>query len=154
MLPALLALAACDGGTLPGTDPIHGQWATPVSMFHPNLDIDRAEHRYTFFPNGTFESTTLAYQNESLGLRAVYENRMKGEYRLGADGFAINPQSYRWREAGMSRWQDEVVSDDGGFGPPTRYTINGDRLIVHYGPSRGEHDEPIPARDQVYTRRR
>jgi hypothetical protein len=154
ILPLLLALTGCDSGMLPGTDPIHGEWAAPMSMFLPNQDVDRAEHRYTFLPDGTYESTTLVYQSRPLGSRVVYEGETKGEYRLDPGGFAMNVQSYRWRDAGMSRWQNEVVTQTGEFGPPTRYTIDGDRLIVHHGPSQGEHGQPIAAQDQVYTRRR
>jgi hypothetical protein len=150
----VLALAACDGGMLPGTDPIHGEWAAPMSIFLPNLDAGPAEHRYTFRPDGTYESTTLVYQSQPLASRVVYEGETKGEYRLEPGGFAMNVQSWRWRDAGMPRWQNEVVTQIGEFGPPTRYTVNGNQLIVHHGPSVGEHGQPIAARDQVYTRRR
>ena len=154
ILPLLLTLSACDGGMLPGTDPIHGEWASPATGFLPNPDVDLAEHRYTFLPSGIYKSTMLIYQSRPLGPRVVYKGETKGEYRLEPGGFAMNVHSYRWREAGMSRWQNEVVTQTGEFGLPTRYTVVGDRLIVHHSPTQGEHGQPIPAQDRVYTRRR
>lgn len=149
VLSALLALAACDGGTLPATDPIHGSWYTPVDLFLGTGDVDRAEHRYTFRPDGTYLSSTVGWDNG----RVVYENQLTGEYRLEAGGLVTNAQAYRWRSAESPRWQDEVVGDRGTFGPPTPYTVDNRRLIVHQGPSRGEHGQPIPAQDRIYSRR-
>lgn len=146
---ALLALAACDGGTLPATDPIHGSWSTPIELFLGTGDVDRAEHRYTFDPDGTYLSSTIGWDRG----RVVYENQMTGEYRLEAGGLATSVQAYRWRSAESLRWQDEVVGDRGTFGPPTPYTVDNRRLTIHHGPFRGEHGEPIPAEDKIYSRR-
>jgi hypothetical protein len=153
ILPLLLTFAACDGGTLPPTDPIHGEWATPVSLFRGTGDIDRAEHRFTFRADGTYESTTLGFEQAGAGWLVVYEGELTGTYRLESGGVAKNVRRYRWRAAETSGWQDEVVADPESFGPPTRYTRDGDRLIMHLGPSQNEHGLPIPAQDRIYTRR-
>ncbi|HEX5872291.1 MAG TPA: hypothetical protein VFY65_17805 [Longimicrobium sp.] len=150
LILSLLPLAACDGGTLPATDPIHGSWYMPIELFLGRGDIDRAEHRYAFHPDGTYLSSILGWDRG----RVVYESQMTGEYRLEAGGLVTSAQTYRWRSAESLRWQDEVVGDRGIFGPPAPYTVDNRRLIIHRGPSRGEHDEPLPARDEVYTRRR
>lgn len=150
ILPALLALAAaCDSGTLAGPEPIHGSWTTPISLFRGTGTIDRAEHRYTFRPDGSYEATTIGFENG----RVVYENEATGEYRLEPGGLVSNVQTWRWRAAETPAWQEQVVGDRGVFGPPTRYTVSGDRLILHYGPSTGEHGQPLPAQDRIYTRR-
>lgn len=154
ILSVLLPLAACDGGTLPATDPIHGTWSTPIDLFLGTGDIDRAEHRYTFSPDGTYESTTVGYERAGSGWRVVYEGEMRGQYRLEAGGVARNVKSYRWRGEDSPRWQNELVSDQESFGPPMRYTLDDDRLIMHHGPYVGEHGQPFPAEDKVYTRRR
>lgn len=150
ILPALLALAACDGDTiLPPTDPIHGSWSTPVELFLGRGNVDRAEHRYGFEPGGTYVASTLGWERGVL----VYENQMTGEYRLEAGGLVTNVQAYRWRSGRTAPWQDEVVGGKGTFGPPIAYTVDHRRLIMHEGPSRGEHGEPIPAQDRIYSRR-
>ena len=149
ILPALLALAACDSGTLADPQPIHGAWKTPITLFRGTGSIDRAEHRYTFRTDGTYESTTLGFDEG----RVVYEGELTGEYRLEPGGLVQNVQTWRWRAAETSGWQNEVVGDKGVFAPPMPYTVDGDLLVLHYGPSSDEHGNPIPAKDRVYTRR-
>ncbi|HEX2207229.1 MAG TPA: hypothetical protein VHG93_06065 [Longimicrobium sp.] len=85
--------------------------------------------------------------------RVVYVGESTGEYRLEFGGVAVNTVTRRWRTAEMLKWQDERVVDDDVFSLPTPYTVDGNRLIMHYGPTTGEHGEPIPAEDRVYTRR-
>lgn len=149
ILSVLVPLAACgEGGTLPETDPIHGSWSTSMSMFRGG-DILRAEHRYTFSPDGTYEARTIGFNHE----RVVYENEVTGEYRLEPGGIASNVQTWRWRAVETPLWQEEVVGDKGVFAPPMPYTVDGDRLIFHLGPGQGEHGQPIPAQDRTYTRR-
>lgn len=149
ILSVLVPLAACEEGTLPETDTIHGSWSMPMSLFRGGDIIDRAEHRYTFSPDGTYEARTIGFDGE----RVVYENEVAGEYRLEPGGIASNVQTWRWRAADTPLWQDEVVGDQGVFVPPLRYTVDGDRLVFHFGPSQGEHGQPIDAVDRVYTRR-
>lgn len=148
ILSVLAPLAACDGGTLPETDPIHGSWSMPMSLFRAG-DILRAEHRYTFSPDGTYEARTIAFAED----RVVYENEVTGEYRLEPGGIASNVQTWRWRAPETPLWQNEVVGDRGVFAPPIPYTVVADRLIIHLGPSQGEHGQPIDAQDRIYTRR-
>ncbi|HEX6370088.1 MAG TPA: hypothetical protein VF006_14300 [Longimicrobium sp.] len=151
ILSVLVPLAACDGGasTLPATDPIHGLWTTPVTLFRGTGSIDRAEHRYTFSPDGTYEAATTGFEQG----RVVYENEVAGEYRLEPGGIVSNVQTYRWRAAETPAWQNEVVGDRGVFGPPMAYTVDRDRLILHLGPTQGEHGQPLPAQDRIYIRR-
>lgn len=148
ILSVLVPLAACESGTLAETDPIHGSWSMPMSLFRGG-DVSPAEHRYTFNPDGTYEARTIGFDEG----RVVYENEVTGEYRLEPGGIVSNVQTWRWRSAEMPVWQDEVVGDKGVFGPPMRYTVDGDRLIFHFGPRQGEHGQPIPAEDRIYTRR-
>jgi hypothetical protein len=149
ILSVLVPLAACDSGTLPATDPIHGEWTTPITLFRGTGEIDRAEHRFTFSPDGTYEASTIGFQDE----RVVYQNEVTGEYRLESGGIVSNVQTWRWRAAETPVWQTEVVGDQGVFGPPLQYTVEGDRLIFHLGTRQGEHGLTIPAEDRVYTRR-
>lgn len=152
ILSMLVPAAACEeGGTLPlpETDAIHGSWSMPMTLFRGTGEIDRAEHRYTFSPDGTYEATTVGLDEG----RVVYENEVRGEYRLEPGGIASSVQTWRWRAAETPLWQDEVVGDRGVFAPPLRYTVDGDRLIFHLGPTQGEHSQPIAAEDRIYTRR-
>jgi hypothetical protein len=151
ILSVLVPLAACGEGTstLPETDPIHGSWSMPMTLFRGTGEIDRAEHRYTFSPDGTYEAATIGFDDG----RVVYQNEVAGEYRLEPGGIASNVQTWRWRAAETPLWQNEVVGDKGVFAPPIPFTVNGHRLIFHLGPSQGEHSQPIPAEDRVYTRR-
>lgn len=152
LLPAVLLLSACDGGTLPATDPIHGDWSTPISLFLGTGQVDRAEHRYRFRPDGTYEARTLGYDLRGSGQTLVYENLTKGEYRLESGGLATNVTSYAWRDA-RTAWQQDFAGPAGELGPPLPYTLEGDRLTLHYPQSVGEHGQPIPASDKVYARR-
>lgn len=149
ILSALVPLAACESGTLAETDPIHGSWSMPMSLFLGTGQVDRAEHRYTFGRDGTYEASTIGFEEG----RVVYENEVRGEYRLEPGGIVSNVQTWRWRAAETPAWQNEVVGDQGVFGPPLPYTVDGDRLIFHLGPSQGEHGRPIAAEDRIYTRR-
>jgi hypothetical protein len=149
VLSLLVPLAACESGTLPATDPIHGSWTTPITLFRGTGNVDRAEHRFTFSPDGTYEATTIGFEQG----RMVYENEVAGEFRLEPGGIVSNVQTWRWRAAETPAWQNEVVGDEGVFGPPMPYTVDGDRLILHLGPSQGEHGLTIRAEDRIYTRR-
>ncbi|MBW3571353.1 MAG: hypothetical protein KY467_09615 [Gemmatimonadetes bacterium] len=154
LMLALLPLAACDGGTLPATDAIHGEWAAPMTLFRGTGDIDRAEHRYLFRPDGTYQSTILGWDRAGIGWRVVYRGESTGRYRLDEAGVAMSVQRVRWRDAETSGWQDEFVADQESLGPPIRYTVERGRLILHLGPTQGEHGEPVPAEARIYTRRR
>lgn len=153
LLPAVLLLAACDGdGTLPASDPLHGEWIAPTTVRLDPFEVDRGELSYLFRPDGSYEAKLIAWDEHGGTSTVVFENRSSGAYRIEAGGLSMRLDRYRSR-FGASGWEDAPISEPPSFGPPLAYTVSGDQLTLHYPAGIGEHGEPTPPSDKVFTRR-